>query len=172
MEKAFLYRNVEKIFPKFKLGPINLELEPGTVLGFVGPNGSGKTTTMQCLMGLLKTDAGEVEVFGQKNDLYKPAWKLEIGYVGERRIRLRTSKEKLTDHWRKISFTLSKNNIKFEAAVSYRKEGQNNQIISSDFKATLEQLRELGAQNIRETRMGVDEIAVQILKGEKNVEIN
>jgi len=64
MEKAFQYKNVIKTFPDFKLGPLNLDLEPGTVLGFIGPNGSGKTTTIQCLVGLLRADSGEMEIFG------------------------------------------------------------------------------------------------------------
>jgi ABC-2 type transport system ATP-binding protein len=83
MEKAFQYKNVIKTFSEFKLGPLNLDLEPGTVLGFVGPNGSGKTTTIQCLVGLLRADLGVMEVFGRPNDLNKPEWKLDIGYVGD-----------------------------------------------------------------------------------------
>lgn len=38
--------------------------QPGTVHGFLGPNGSGKTTTIRCLLGLVKPTAGEVSVFG------------------------------------------------------------------------------------------------------------
>jgi ABC-2 type transport system ATP-binding protein len=83
MEKAFQYKNVIKTFPEFELGPIDLDLEPGTVLGFVGPNGSGKTTTIQCLVGLLRADSGEMSVFGRPNDLNHPEWKLDIGYVGD-----------------------------------------------------------------------------------------
>lgn len=83
MTKAFEYIEVKKRFSDFNLGPLNLSLEPGTVLGFVGPNGSGKTTTMQCLMGLVRPDEGEIKVFGRKNDLNHPDWKQDIGYVGD-----------------------------------------------------------------------------------------
>lgn len=83
MEKAFQYKNVIKTFPEFKLGPLNLDLEAGTVLGFIGPNGSGKTTTIQCLVGLLRADSGEMRIFGRSNDLNKSEWKLDIGYVGD-----------------------------------------------------------------------------------------
>lgn len=37
---------------------------PGTVHGFLGPNGSGKTTTIRCLLGLVRPSAGDVRVFG------------------------------------------------------------------------------------------------------------
>jgi ABC-2 type transport system ATP-binding protein len=83
MEKAFQYKDMVKTFPGFKLGPLNLELEPGTVLGLIGRNGAGKTTSIQCLVGLLRADSGEMRVFGRPNDLNKPEWKQNIGYVGD-----------------------------------------------------------------------------------------
>ena len=46
-------------------------------------------------------------------------------------------------------------------------EGSNYKIISSTFKSTMDELIQLGAENIQETRMSVDEIAVQILKNNK-----
>ena len=291
MEKAFLYNNVIKTFPGFKLGPLNLELEPGTVLGLIGPNGAGKTTAIQCLVGLLQTDSGEMRIFDRPNDLNRPAWKCDIGYVGdiqvfyerwtghqnlrflsqfypnwsdkkeaalanrfqlpldkrakdlstgnrvklslvsalahsprlllldeptsgidpvvrtevldvlfevlengdraifyathilpeisrladelafidEGQIWLRTPKEDLNDRWRKITFRLAEENIAFESIVSHRKEGNDHQIISSDFETTLSQLQELGAENVQEMRMSIEEIAVQILKGGKGM---
>ncbi len=83
MTNAFQIRNLSKKYPDFQLGPLNIDLEPGKVLGFVGPNGSGKTTTMQCMVGLLKPDEGEVEIFGRQNDPSKTDWKYDIGYVGD-----------------------------------------------------------------------------------------
>jgi ABC-2 type transport system ATP-binding protein len=86
MVKAFEFKNVVKNFPGFQLGPLDLHLEPGVVLGYIGPNGAGKTTTMHCLVGLLKTDAGEIDVFGQPTGPYNPSWKLDIGYVGDEHV--------------------------------------------------------------------------------------
>ncbi|MGR6901473.1 ABC transporter ATP-binding protein [Glutamicibacter sp. BSL13] len=43
---------------------LDLELAPGQIHGFLGPNGSGKTTTIRVLLGLLRADAGRVRLFG------------------------------------------------------------------------------------------------------------
>lgn len=57
-----------KKYPEFQLGPLNLELEPGTVLGYIGPNGSGNSTTLHCLVGLEKTDDGHCCVLSDSNN--------------------------------------------------------------------------------------------------------
>jgi hypothetical protein len=57
--------------------------------------------------------------------------------------------------------------VEFEKSVNVVNEGYIYKVISSDFKSTLKQLNSIGAQNIQETRMGIDEIAVQILKENK-----
>jgi ABC-type multidrug transport system ATPase subunit len=44
---------------------INLQVERGSVYGFLGPNGSGKTTTLSLLLGLLNNQQGSIEIFGQ-----------------------------------------------------------------------------------------------------------
>ncbi|HEX8331542.1 MAG TPA: ABC transporter ATP-binding protein [Segetibacter sp.] len=44
---------------------INLQVERGSVYGFLGPNGSGKTTTLSLLLGLLNNQKGDIEIFGQ-----------------------------------------------------------------------------------------------------------
>jgi ABC-type multidrug transport system ATPase subunit len=44
---------------------INLLVERGSIYGFLGPNGSGKTTTLSLLLGLLNNQKGDIEIFGQ-----------------------------------------------------------------------------------------------------------
>ena len=80
---AFAARGLVKRYPGFTLGPIDLELQPGVVLGLVGPNGAGKTTMLHALAGLLAPDAGAAEVFGAPNSGDDVAWRREIGVVGE-----------------------------------------------------------------------------------------
>ncbi|MCB0265576.1 MAG: ABC transporter ATP-binding protein, partial [Calditrichaeota bacterium] len=261
------------------------------VLGYIGPNGSGKTTTMHCMTGLVKPDSGDIEIFGRRNDPNQPDWKFDIGYVGDVHvfyenwtaaknlkflskfypnwsdeymtnlvqrfklpldrkakvlstgnrvklalvsalahhpklllldeptagldpvvrtevldilfevledgdraifysthilsdiarladelafldngsIKLRTAKELLTDHWRRISFRLPQHQQVISGVVSHKNEGAEHQVISADHEITLRQLRELGAENIYENRMSIDEISVEILKGDKHV---
>ncbi len=286
MEKAFEISEMVKEFPEFKLGPINLDLEPGTVLGYIGPNGSGKTTTMHCMVGLVKKDSGSIKIFGRDNDPNEVDWKFDIGYVGDKhvfyenwngeknlkflmqfypnwndsyvaklverfklplnkkakdmssgnRVKLslvgalahspkllildeptagldpvvrtelldvlfevvetgeraifysthilsdisriadelafldngiikhKIAKDDLTDNWRRISFKIRGDQKEFVNTVKTENQGENYKVISSNFNKTIEQLRNLGAQNIMDTRMSIDEIAVEILK--------
>jgi len=63
---------------------LDLEVEKGSIYGFLGPNGCGKTTAIRLLMGLLKPTTGEIEVLGFK--LPKGAEKLRrhIGYMTQK----------------------------------------------------------------------------------------
>jgi ABC-2 type transport system ATP-binding protein len=289
MNKAFEISGLVKYFSDFKLGPLNLDLEPGTVLGYVGPNGSGKTTTMHCMVGLLKSESGNIDIFGRKNDPNKSAWKYDIGYVGDKhvfyenwtgernlkflsqfypnwsdsyaddlakrfgiplnkrakelsggnrvklsligalahypkllildeptsgldplvrtefldvlfevvesgeraifysthilsdisriadelafldngKLKLKVAKDDLTENWRKITFRLDTAKVEFNNIVYQEHEGNFYKVISNNFSSTLQQLNQLNADNIIETRMSVDEIAVEILRSNK-----
>ncbi|MGH7493163.1 MAG: ABC transporter ATP-binding protein [bacterium] len=291
MTKAFAFKNVVKTYRDFQLGPLDFDLEPGVVLGYVGPNASGKTTTMHCLVGLVRADRGEMEIFGRHNDLNHPEWRHDLGYVGdvhvfyenwtgeknlrflaqfypswsnaivadlarrfnlplqkrakelssgnrvklaliaalahapkllvldeptsgldpvvrsevlevlfevvesgeraifysthilsdisrlsdelvflsEGKLLLRTAKDDLLERWRRITFRLEGSPGEFAAAVQHRHEGKDHQVVSSDFEITRRHLAELGAENMLENRMSIDEIAVHILKGGNHV---
>ena len=45
---------------------LNLEIKEGEIFGLLGPNGSGKTTTINCILSLLAYDKGDIEIFGEK----------------------------------------------------------------------------------------------------------
>jgi len=64
------------------LEDLSLAVEPGQITGFVGPNGSGKTTAMRIIVGLLEADSGEVRWSGQPID--SPT-RRRIGYMPEER---------------------------------------------------------------------------------------
>src|SRR5437588_10408101 len=61
---------------------LSLEVPEGTVYGFIGPNGSGKTTTLRMIMRILHPDAGEIEVLG---DHSLQAATDRVGYLPEER---------------------------------------------------------------------------------------
>lgn len=47
---------------------IDLHVPAGSIYGFLGPNGAGKTTTLRLILGLLRTQQGEIRVFGKRFD--------------------------------------------------------------------------------------------------------
>jgi ABC-2 type transport system ATP-binding protein len=63
------------------LDNLSLEVRPGEVFGLLGPNGSGKTTTIKLLLGLIGATKGDAFVFGQ--DPRDQAVKQRIGYLPE-----------------------------------------------------------------------------------------
>ena len=76
---------IENLVKRYKellaLDHFNLEIAEGEIFGLLGPNGSGKTTTINCLLSLLSYDKGTIEIFGQemKPDSYE--LKRRIGVV-------------------------------------------------------------------------------------------
>jgi ABC-2 type transport system ATP-binding protein len=76
---------IENLVKRYKelvaLDHFNLEIAEGEIFGLLGPNGSGKTTTINCLLSLLSYDKGTIEVFGKemKPDSYE--LKRQIGVV-------------------------------------------------------------------------------------------
>jgi len=293
MTTAFSIEGLVKSWDEFTLGPIDLDLETGVVLAFVGPNGSGKTTTLNCIAGLVKPEQGVARVFGRDVSALDVGWKSDVGYVGERqgfylgmtveqnlgflgsfhprwsqeragdlcrrfrldagkrvkalsrgdraklalvaalghsprlllldeptagldpvvradvldalweileegdcsifysthvlsdisrladelaflqngKLLLRRDKEALTDAWRRVSFR----HAAFDSSgipdiFGHQRDGTEHQILSSDHESTVEHLRDSGAENIRETRLTIDEIAVAILRGNYDVE--
>ena len=283
---------LEKRYPEFTLGPLDLAVEPGTVIGLVGPNGAGKTTTLNCIVGLVVPDAGSVRIFGRPNRPGDATWKRDVGYVGEEHgfygrwtvaknlraigalqpgwseervsrlserfglapekrvvdlskgnrtklaliaalghgprlllldeptsgldpvvrtevldvlwevleqgeaaivysthvlsdigrladelvflrdgeILQRSEKDALSESWRRISFRLDTEDVLLEGAVARKRAGVDHQVVSSDRQATLRQLGQLGAEKIEESRMSIDEIVVEILRGGDHVE--
>jgi len=81
METILQVKNVVKEFTGFKLNGISFSLEPGYIMGFIGANGSGKTTTIKLIMNLLHLDMGEIKVFGLDSRKNEQEVKQRIGFV-------------------------------------------------------------------------------------------
>jgi len=74
--------NVTKTFGKtVAVNDLSLKVPKGSVYGFIGPNGSGKTTTLRMIMNILYPDSGEIRIFG---DHHKASTD-RIGYMPEER---------------------------------------------------------------------------------------
>ncbi len=83
MKNAVVIQNVTKTFGKHTaVDDLSLQVPAGTVYGFIGPNGSGKTTTLRMIMRILHPDSGEIEVLGGR---MPEAANDRIGYLPEER---------------------------------------------------------------------------------------
>lgn len=62
-------KDLTKIYkkPTIALNNVNLQMKEGEILGILGPNGSGKTTFINCILGLLSYDKGSIKLFGETN---------------------------------------------------------------------------------------------------------
>ena len=66
---------------------LSFSIEQGEIFGYLGPNGSGKTTTIRCLMGLLRASGGECRLLGQRVEPGRATQHARVGYLpGEFRI--------------------------------------------------------------------------------------
>jgi ABC-2 type transport system ATP-binding protein len=61
---------------------VNLTAPAGCVTGFIGVNGAGKSTTLRCILGLLRPDAGEIRLFGRPVD---DLGRRQVGFLPEER---------------------------------------------------------------------------------------
>src|SRR5215510_14212135 len=80
---ALVCRGLVKTFDRTRaLDGLDLAVEPGTIFGLLGPNGSGKTTTIRTALGIYRPDAGSVEILGSRDPL---AVRRKTGYLPEER---------------------------------------------------------------------------------------
>lgn len=64
---AIEIKNLVKKFDGFTLGPIDLSIPKGAIVGYIGQNGAGKSTSIKLFLGLLKKDLGEIKILGYDN---------------------------------------------------------------------------------------------------------
>ena len=69
------YGNVQALFG------VDLEVKQGEVFGFLGPNGSGKTTTIRCMLDLIRPQGGTISVLGLNPQEEPEAIKARVGYL-------------------------------------------------------------------------------------------
>jgi ABC-2 type transport system ATP-binding protein len=83
MPDAITLRGVTKRFNStVAVDDLSLSVPAGSIYGFIGPNGSGKTTTLRMIMHILLPDQGEIEVLGSRDTA---AARDRVGYLPEER---------------------------------------------------------------------------------------
>ncbi|HAQ41199.1 MAG TPA: ABC transporter [Clostridiales bacterium] len=81
MEYALKLENVTKEYKDFKLDHININLPKGVIMGFIGENGAGKSTTIKLIMDLINRDEGTITILGRDNKKDLKSIKENIGVV-------------------------------------------------------------------------------------------
>ncbi len=77
--------NLTKRFGEFvAVDHVSFSVEPGEIVGYLGPNGSGKTTTIRMLLGLLTPSAGQAWVMGLAVDRQAEAIRERVGYMSQK----------------------------------------------------------------------------------------
>lgn len=80
-KKVIEFRNVVKDYGDFKLDNISFAVPEGSVCGFIGQNGAGKTTAISLLLDLIKRDSGEINLFGEPVDGKHSHLREDVGVV-------------------------------------------------------------------------------------------
>lgn len=67
-QNAIEITNLKKEYDGFTLGDISFAVPKGSIMGFVGQNGAGKSTTIKSILNIVKKDSGDIKIFGLDNE--------------------------------------------------------------------------------------------------------
>ena len=73
--------NLKKKYPSFYLDNVNLKIKKGVITGFIGRNGAGKSTTLNCIMDFVHANGGEISFFGKDFKAGQNEIKQKVGFV-------------------------------------------------------------------------------------------
>ncbi len=127
----------EKLFKK-----LNLKIKANTQVAFVGTTGSGKTTVVDIILGLLKPDSGEIIIDGKKlSDENLRNWQRNIGYVPQN---IYLSDSTIAEN---IAFGVDKKDIDLEAVIKAAKIADLQQFIEKEMENSYETV--VGERGVR-----------------------
>ena len=81
MKNALEVSHLTKDYGSFKLDDVSFTVPGGTIMGLIGENGAGKSTTIKCILNLIRRDGGEIQVLGLDNLRDEQAVKAQVGVV-------------------------------------------------------------------------------------------
>ena len=68
MSNAIEVKELSKKYRDFQLENINLTLPSGTIMGLIGENGAGKSTTIKLILDMIKKDSGSIKIFDKETN--------------------------------------------------------------------------------------------------------
>lgn len=83
MDDILKIKGLKKSLNDFYLGPLDLNIKRGSIVGYIGENGAGKSTTIKLILGDMKKDSGEIYIFGKKIEDLTEDEKKKIAFVFE-----------------------------------------------------------------------------------------
>ena len=83
MNDILKIKSLSKSLNDFYLGPLDLNIKRGSILGYIGENGAGKSTTIKLILGDMKKDSGQIYIFGKKIEDLTEDEKKKIAFVFE-----------------------------------------------------------------------------------------
>lgn len=81
MENAIEIKHLTKRYKSFQLDDVSFNVPGGTIVGLIGENGAGKSTTIKSILNLIRRDEGQIRLLGRDNVKDERAAKEEIGVV-------------------------------------------------------------------------------------------
>jgi len=81
MDNILQIMNLTKNYKDFKIDNVSFELERGCIMGFIGQNGAGKTSTIKLILNAIGRDCGNISVFSKDNITDEVYVKSKLGYV-------------------------------------------------------------------------------------------
>ena len=81
MKNALEVSHLTKDYGAFRLDDVSFTVPNGTIMGLIGENGAGKSTTIKCILNLVRRDGGEIQVLGLDNLADERAVKAQVGVV-------------------------------------------------------------------------------------------
>ena len=78
---AIEIKDLTKRYDGFTLDKVSFSVPKGSIMGFIGQNGAGKSTTINALLGIIRPDSGEMKIFGENTSENENVWKQDVAAV-------------------------------------------------------------------------------------------